>query len=76
MPIWDEADFPPERKNRDPNFPATNKVEIRFVVLGVMDGDLIEVVKGISDDDRIIVGNQQKIVPGIPVVPIEQPGKI
>jgi RND family efflux transporter MFP subunit len=53
-----------------------NKVEIRFVVLGVMDGDLIEAVKGISDDDRIIVGNQQKIGPGMPVVPMEQPGKI
>ena len=49
-----------------------NKVEIRFVVLGVMEGDLIEVIKGISDDDRIIVGNQQKIGPGMPVVPVEK----
>ena len=49
-----------------------NKVEIRFVVLGVMEGDLIEAVKGLSDSDRIIVGNQQKIGPGMPVVPMEK----
>jgi len=49
-----------------------NKVEIRFVVLGVMEGNLIEAIKGISDGDRIIVGNQQKIGPGMPVVPMEK----
>lgn len=54
---------------------SSNKVEVRFVVLGVMDGGLIEVIKGISDDDRVIVGNQQKIAPGMPVVPLEKPTK-
>jgi RND family efflux transporter MFP subunit len=49
-----------------------NKVEIRFVILGVVEGDLIEAIKGVSDGDRIIVGNQQKIGPGMPVVPMEK----
>ncbi|EQD71952.1 efflux transporter, RND family, MFP subunit [mine drainage metagenome] len=52
-----------------------NKVEIRFVILGVVEGDLIEAIKGVSDGDRIIVGNQQKIGPGMPVVPMEKGNK-
>ena len=40
--------------------------------LGPTDGDLVSVVKGLSEGERIIVGNLQKIGPGSPVKPLPQ----
>jgi len=53
-----------------------DKAEMRVVTLGPTDGDLVSVVKGLGEGDRIIVGNLQKIAPGAPVKPLpsrEQP---
>ena len=49
---------------------AGDKAEQRLLTLGPMDGDLVSVTKGLSDGDRIIVGNLQKIGPGSPVQPL------
>jgi multidrug efflux system membrane fusion protein len=46
------------------------KVELRPVTLGSTDGDLVSVVKGLDQGDKIIVGNLQKIGPGSPVQPL------
>ena len=43
---------------------------MRLVNLGAADGELVSVVKGLTPDDRIIVGNLQKIGPGSPVQPL------
>ena len=51
---------------------AGDKAELRLLTLGPMDGELVSVVKGLSDGDRIIVGNLQKIGPGSPVQPLPQ----
>ncbi|KQT55232.1 MULTISPECIES: efflux RND transporter periplasmic adaptor subunit [unclassified Aureimonas] len=47
-----------------------NKVEQKLVTLGQTEGDLVAVA-GVSEQDRIIVGNLQKIGPGMPVAPLE-----
>ena len=49
---------------------AGDKAELRLLTLGPMDGDLVSVAKGLSEGDRIIVGNLQKIGPGSPVQPL------
>jgi multidrug efflux system membrane fusion protein len=55
---------------------AGDKAELRLLTLGPADGELVSVAKGLSEGDRIIVGNLQKIGPGSPVQPLpaqEQP---
>jgi multidrug efflux system membrane fusion protein len=44
-----------------------DKAELRPLELGPKDGELVSVIKGLSLDDRVIVGNLQKIWPGSPV---------
>ncbi len=44
-----------------------DKAELRPLELGPADGPLVSVVKGLSEGDRVIVGNLQKIGPGSPV---------
>jgi membrane fusion protein, multidrug efflux system len=51
---------------------AGDKAELRLLTLGPMDGDLVSVTKGLSEGDRVIVGNLQKIGPGSPVKPLPQ----
>ncbi|BCH27687.1 efflux RND transporter periplasmic adaptor subunit [Mesorhizobium sp. L-8-3] len=48
---------------------AGNTVGMRMVELGQTDGELVAIVKGIQEGDRIISGNLQKIGPGMPVEP-------
>jgi multidrug efflux system membrane fusion protein len=50
-----------------------NKVDKRLVSLGVTDGNLVAVTGAVAEGDQIIVGNLQKIGPGMPVQPL--PGK-
>src|ERR1700722_2685090 len=49
---------------------AGDKAEQRLLTLGPMDGDLVSVTKGVSEGERVIVGNLQKIGPGSPVKPL------
>ena len=49
---------------------AGDKAELRLLTLGPTDGELVSVTKGLSEGDRIIVGNLQKIGPGSPVKPL------
>ena len=51
-----------------------DKAELRPLELGPADGALVSVIKGLSEGDRVIVGNLQKIGPGSPVkaLPAEQ----
>jgi multidrug efflux system membrane fusion protein len=49
---------------------AGDKAEMRLLTLGPMDGDLVSVTKGLSEGERVIVGNLQKIGPGSPVKPL------
>jgi membrane fusion protein, multidrug efflux system len=49
-----------------------DRVEARPLTLGPMDGELVSVVKGLNEGDRVIVGNLQKIGPGSPVKPLPQ----
>ena len=51
-----------------------DKAELRPLELGPKDGALVSVVKGLNVNDRVIVGNLQKIWPGSPVkvLPAEQ----
>ena len=49
---------------------AGDKAEMRPLTLGPTDGELVSVVKGLNEGDRIIVGNLQKIGPGSPVKPL------
>jgi membrane fusion protein, multidrug efflux system len=49
---------------------AQDKAELRLLTLGPTDGDLVSVAKGLSEGDRIIVGNLQKIGPGSPIQPL------
>jgi multidrug efflux system membrane fusion protein len=51
---------------------AGNKAEMRPLTLGPVDGDLVSVTKGLSEGDRVIVGNLQKIFPGSPIKPLPQ----
>jgi membrane fusion protein, multidrug efflux system len=50
-----------------------DKVEQRPVTLGTSQGALVAVLKGVGENDRIITGNVQKIGPGMPVKPMEEP---
>jgi membrane fusion protein, multidrug efflux system len=43
------------------------KAALRPLELGPTDGSLVSVVKGLSEGERVIVGNLQKIGPGSPV---------
>ncbi|MHB8544363.1 MAG: efflux RND transporter periplasmic adaptor subunit [Leptospirales bacterium] len=47
-----------------------SSAEMRFVTLGSTYGDLVEVTKGVGVGEAVIVGNQQKIGPGMPVMPL------
>jgi multidrug efflux system membrane fusion protein len=47
-----------------------NKAQQQFVKLGATDGDLVVIVSGVAANDKIIVGNLQKIGPGSLVQPI------
>ena len=51
---------------------AGDKAEMRPLTLGPTDGELVSVVKGLNEGDRVIVGNLQKIGPGSPVKPLPQ----
>ncbi|RBP04078.1 multidrug efflux system membrane fusion protein [Roseiarcus fermentans] len=46
---------------------ANDKAEMRLVTLGPSAGPMVNVVKGLGEGDRIIVGNLQKLGPGSPV---------
>jgi multidrug efflux system membrane fusion protein len=48
------------------------RAEQRPLTLGPVDGEFVSVVEGLSEGDRIIVGNLQKIGPGSPVQPLQQ----
>jgi multidrug efflux system membrane fusion protein len=52
---------------------AGNTVDKRLVSLGPVDGDLVAITSGVAEGDQIIVGNLQKIGPGMPIQPM--PGK-
>ena len=54
---------------------AGDKAEQRLLTLGPMDGELVSVTKGLSEGERVIVGNLQKIGPGSPVKPLPQEQK-
>jgi multidrug efflux system membrane fusion protein len=54
---------------------ADDKAEMRLLTLGPMDGELVSVTKGLSEGERVIVGNLQKIGPGSPVKPLPQESK-
>ena len=60
----------------DPSFreqrPERNKVDQRLVSLGPSDGGLVAVLKGVSEGERVINGNLQKIGPGALVQPLLQ----
>ena len=47
-----------------------NTVDKRLVSLGPTDGDLVAVTGAVAEGDQIIVGNLQKIGPGMPVQPL------
>ena len=51
---------------------AGDKAELRLLTLGPMYGDLVDVVKGLSEGERVIVGNLQKIGRNSPVQPLPQ----
>ncbi len=44
-----------------------NTVEQRLVTLGSVDGALVALKSGVVEGDRVIIGNLQKIGPGMPV---------
>jgi multidrug efflux system membrane fusion protein len=54
-----------------------DKAEMRPLELGPAEGSLVSVVKGVSEGERVIVGNLQKIGPGSPVqaLPGDKAGK-
>jgi multidrug efflux system membrane fusion protein len=54
---------------------AGDKAEQRLLTLGPTDGPLVSIVSGLKDDDRIIVGNLQKIGPGSAIQPLPTDGK-
>jgi membrane fusion protein, multidrug efflux system len=47
-----------------------NKAAMRIVTLGPTDGDLVNIVGGVSEGDSVITGNLQKIGPDSPVQPM------
>jgi multidrug efflux system membrane fusion protein len=46
------------------------RAEQRPLTLGPIDGEVVSVVEGLTEGDRIIVGNLHKIGPGSPVQPL------
>ena len=52
-----------------------NKVDKRLVSLGQTDGDLVAVIGSVAEGDQVIVGNLQKIGPGMPVQPMPSKGE-
>ena len=52
-----------------------DKAELRQLELGPSDGALVNVVHGLNEGDRVIVGNLQKIGPGSPVKPLPPSAK-
>ena len=52
-----------------------NKAEQRIVTLGRTFGDLFVVEKGVTEGEKIIVGDLQKLRPGAPVAPQPAQGK-
>jgi multidrug efflux system membrane fusion protein len=52
-----------------------SKVEQRYVTLGATDAKLVVVNSGLKPGESVIVGNLQKIGPGMPVKPIPAPDK-
>jgi membrane fusion protein, multidrug efflux system len=46
-----------------------DKAEQRLVMLGPAEGNLVAVLKGVSEGEHVISGNLQKIGPGTPVQP-------
>jgi multidrug efflux system membrane fusion protein len=49
-----------------------NKVEQKLVSVGHNNGDLVTILSGAKESDKVIVGNLQKIFPGMPVSPQAQ----
>jgi multidrug efflux system membrane fusion protein len=49
-----------------------NKADQRLVSLGPTDGSLVAVLKGVSEGERVIIGNLQKIGPGAAIQPLLQ----
>lgn len=49
-----------------------NTVDQRVVSLGPTNGDLVAISSGVSEGDKVITGNLQKIGPGMPVSPLPQ----
>jgi multidrug efflux system membrane fusion protein len=47
-----------------------NKVDKRLVSLGPIEGDLVTIASGVAEGDQVIIGNLQKIGPGMPIQPI------
>jgi multidrug efflux system membrane fusion protein len=47
-----------------------NTVDQRIVSLGPVNGDQVAIVSGVSEGDKVITGNLQKIGPGMPVSPL------
>ena len=52
---------------------AGDTVEQKLVTLGPTQDALICVLSGVTEGDRVITGNLQKIGPGMPVKPLEAP---
>jgi RND family efflux transporter MFP subunit len=51
-----------------------NKVQLKYVTLGQLSGDLRVVKDGITADDRVVVNGLMRARPGIKVKPQEQQG--
>jgi RND family efflux transporter MFP subunit len=51
-----------------------NTIEQRVVEIGQVFGSLREITKGITADDQVVIGDNQRAIPGRKVAP--QPGKI
>jgi multidrug efflux system membrane fusion protein len=49
---------------------AGNTVDQRLVTLGPTDGDLVAITGKVAEGDQVIIGNLQKIGPGMPVQPM------
>lgn len=47
-----------------------DKVERRLVSLGPTEGEFVAIEGGVAEGDQVIVGNLQKIGPGMPVKPV------
>ena len=47
-----------------------NKVDKRLVSLGPSDGDFVAIASGVAEGDQVIIGNLQKIGPGMPIQPM------